>query len=116
MDNYSKLMEELPKTFEAFLEKVVKELGLTGLNEEQQEPLFYQLQIMFSNAIIEAADEVLTQEDRDYMDAYLLAHPESNELDAYFVFASDKENFKKVIESTLDEAFEEIKHLRDSLE
>ncbi len=109
-------MEQLPKTFEEFLKKVVEELGLEGLSNEQQEPLFYQLQILFSNAMIEAADKVLDEEDRNYMDAHLLEHPESNELDVYFVLASEKESFKDVIKSTLDEAFDEIKFLKDSLE
>ena len=109
-------MEDLPKTYEEFLKKVIEELGLKGLTDEQQEPLAYQLQMLFSNTMIEAAAKVLDQEDRDHMDAYLLAHPEANEMDLYFIFASEKESFKDVIKTTLDEAFDQIKHLRDSLE
>jgi hypothetical protein len=116
MDNYSKLMESLPDTFEEFIRKVIIELGLTNLTDEQQQPLFYELQILFSSSLIDAADNMLSTEDRDYMDAYLLAHPESNEMDLYFLLASEKYGFKAVIESTLSEVFDEIKHLKDSLE
>ncbi len=115
MADYSKLLDDIPASFEEFWGRLAKELGFDQLDEAAQMPLKAQVSQMFEDALFHAATKSLDQEDQDYVDAYLVMHPEVLDIDVYFIVASEKPQFLELLNAVLDELYERIVTLKNDI-
>lgn len=115
MSDQSKIFDNLPETFDDFFEKLLVELELEDFNDEQLVEFEAQVLTMFNNAVIEAAVKSLNDEDKDFIDGYMILHPEASEIDVYLAVASEKPGVKALLDEVLEKTFQKIVYLKEQL-